>query len=129
MKALIRFLVLLSVFAADVACGQSASRHSSSRGGTPVRQAAAESRDQDDAVETVDMGDKKSESGTASGEREGLGAAPEMPRETDREQNGLDSLSFSLGISGAAPSPSLSPEAVPDSDFLSPISTVSTASS
>ena len=44
MKVLIRSLVLLAGLAAwtaDTAWGQSSSRHSSSRGGTPVRQAAA----------------------------------------------------------------------------------------
>lgn len=104
MKLLMRSLALLSVlavFAADVACGQSSSRNSSSRGGTPVRQAAADSREQDDAVETVDLGDRKPESGTASGEREGLGDAPEMPRETDKEQNGQDSLSLIPSLNGS----------------------------
>ena len=44
MKVLIRSLVLLAGLAAwtaDTAWGQSSSRHSPSRGGTPVRQAAA----------------------------------------------------------------------------------------
>ena len=92
MKVLIRSLVLLAGLAAwtaDTAWGQSSSRHSPSRGGTPVRQAAAQQRGEDDAVETVDLGDKKRESGTASGEREGVADAPEMPKETEKEQNGL----------------------------------------
>lgn len=59
-----------------------------------MRQAAAQQRGEDDAVETVDLGDKKRESGTASGEREGVADAPEMPKETEKEQNGLDSLSL-----------------------------------
>ena len=53
MKVLIRSLVLLAGLAAwtaDTAWGQSSSRHSSSRGGTPVRQAAAQQRGEDDAV-------------------------------------------------------------------------------
>ncbi len=103
MKVLIRSLVLLAGLAAwtaDTAWGQSSSRHSSSRGGTPVRQAAAQQRGEDDAVETVDLGDKKRESGTASGEREGVADAPEMPKETEKEQNGLDSLSLIPSLKG-----------------------------
>ena len=68
MKVLIRSLVLLAGLAAwtaDTAWGQSSSRHSSSRGGTPVRQAAAQQRGEDDAVETVDLGDKKRVNGKA----------------------------------------------------------------
>lgn len=97
MKVLIRSLVLLAGLAAwtaDTAWGQSSSRHSSSRGGTPVRQAAAQQRGEDDAVETVDLGDKKRESGTASGEREGVADAPEMPKE---------SASFPMEPRGSAP--------------------------
>lgn len=103
MKVLIRSLVLLAGLAAwtaDTAWGQSSSRHSPSRGGTPVRQAAAQQRGEDDAVETVDLGDKKRESGTASGEREGVADAPEMPKETEKEQNGLDSLSLIPSLKG-----------------------------
>lgn len=103
MKVLIRSLVLLAGLAAwtaDTAWGQSSSRHSPSRGGTPVRQAAAQHRGEDDAVETVDLGDKKRESGTASGEREGVADAPEMPKETEKEQNGLDSLSLIPSLKG-----------------------------
>lgn len=65
-----------------------------------MRQAAAQQRGEDDAVETVDLGDKKRESGTASGEREGVADAPEMPKETEKEQNGLDSLSLIPSLKG-----------------------------
>ena len=47
----------------------------------------------------------------------------------DRESRPFCSFSVSLGISGASATPSRSPDAVPDSLFLSPRSTVSTASS
>lgn len=36
----------------------------------------------------------------ASGEREGVAAAPEMPGETEKEQNGLDSLSLIPSLGG-----------------------------
>lgn len=99
---LIRSLALvagLASFMADAAWGQSARRPSASRGSTPVRQAPAE-QGADDTVETVDLGDKKPEASTASGEREGLGSAPDMPRETEKEQNGLDSLSLIPSLNG-----------------------------
>ncbi|HBI13905.1 MAG TPA: hypothetical protein DDX86_09705, partial [Akkermansia sp.] len=100
-KVLIRSLVLLAGLAAwtaDTAWGQSSPRRSSSGGG--VRQAAVEQRGEDDAVETVDLGDRKKDSDTASGEREGVAAAPEMPGETEKEQNGLDSLSLIPSLGG-----------------------------
>lgn len=98
----IRFLALLAVvsFLADTACGQSLRRQASARGGIPVRQAAVP-HGEDDAVQTVDLGDRKSPSGTASGEREGLDDTPEMPRETEKEQSGLDSLSLVPSLGGS----------------------------
>ena len=42
----------------------------------------------------------KRDSDTASGEREGVAAAPEMPGETEKEQNGLDSLSLIPSLGG-----------------------------
>lgn len=69
-------------------------------GGAAAGRAAVEQRGEDDAVETVDLGDKKKDSDTASGEREGVAAAPEMPRETEKEQNGLDSLSLIPSLGG-----------------------------
>ncbi|KAA5513691.1 hypothetical protein, partial [Bacteroides caccae] len=55
---------------------------------------------EDDTVKTVDLGGRKTSEGTASGEREGLGDVPEMPRETDTEQSGLDSLSLIPSLNG-----------------------------
>lgn len=69
-------------------------------GGAAAGRAAVEQRGEDDAVETVDLGDKKKDSDTASGEQEGVAAAPEMPRETEKEQNGLDSLSLIPSLGG-----------------------------
>lgn len=102
MMALIRSLVLLAslgAFAADTACGQAARRGSSSRRAAPAA-TPAQAPAEDDAVKTVDLGDRKTSDGTASGEREGLGDVPEMPRETDKEQSGLDSLSLIPSLSG-----------------------------
>lgn len=102
-KVLIRSLVLLAGLAtwtADTAWGQASTRRPSSRGGRPLAVFAVEQRGEDDAVETVDLGDKKKDSDTASGEREGVAAAPEMPRETEKEQNGLDSLSLIPSLGG-----------------------------
>lgn len=99
-KVLIRSLVLLAGLAAwtaDTAWGQSARAVHLPEG---VRQAAVEQRGEDDAVETVDLGDRKKDSDTASGEREGVAAAPEMPGETEKEQNGLDSLSLIPSLGG-----------------------------
>lgn len=101
-KVLIRSLVLLAGLAAwtaDTAWGQASTRRSSSRGAAAGR-AAVEQRGEDDAVETVDLGDRKKDSDTASGEREGVAAAPEMPGETEKEQNGLDSLSLIPSLGG-----------------------------
>lgn len=84
MMALIRSLVLLAslgAFVADTACGQAARRGSSSRRAAPAA-TPAQAPTEDDAVKTVDLGDRKTSDGTASGEREGLGDVPEMPRET-----------------------------------------------
>lgn len=69
-------------------------------GGAAAGRAAVEQSGKDDAVETVDLGDKKKDSDTASGEQEGVAAAPEMPRETEKEQNGLDSLSLIPSLGG-----------------------------
>lgn len=69
-------------------------------GGAAAGRAAVEQRGEDDAVETVDLGDRKKDSDTASGEREGVAAAPEMPGETEKEQNGLDSLSLIPSLGG-----------------------------
>ena len=102
-KVLIRSLVLLAGLAAwtaDTAWGQASTRRSSSRGGAAAGRAAVEQRGEDDAVETVDLGDRKKDSDTASGEREGVAAAPEMPGETEKEQNGLDSLSLIPSLGG-----------------------------
>ena len=73
--ALIRSVVLLAglaAFAADTACGQSARRNNSSRRAAPAGNAgtAAAAAQEDDAVRTVDLGDKKTADETASGERE-----------------------------------------------------------
>ena len=102
-KVLIRSLVLLAGLAAwtaDTAWGQASTRRSSSRGGAAAGRAAVEQSGKDDAVETVDLGDKKKDSDTASGEQEGVAAAPEMPGETEKEQNGLDSLSLIPSLGG-----------------------------
>ena len=70
-KVLIRSLVLLAGLAAwtaDTAWGQASTRRPSSRGGAAAGRAAVEQRGEDDAVETVDLGDKKKDSDTASGD-------------------------------------------------------------
>ena len=102
MMALIRSLVLLAslgAFAADTACGQGTRRGSSSRRAVSAA-APAQVSGEDDTVKTVDLGGRKTSEGTASGEREGLGDVPEMPRETDTEQSGLDSLSLIPSLNG-----------------------------
>lgn len=69
-------------------------------GGAAAGRAAVEQRGEDDAVETVDLGDKKKDSDTASGEREGVAARSGDARETEKEQNGLDSLSLIPSLGG-----------------------------
>lgn len=88
-KVLIRSLVLLASLAAwtaDTAWGQASTHRPSSRGGAAAGRAAVEQSGKDDAVETVDLGDKKKDSDTASGEQEGVAAAPEMPGKRKRSR-------------------------------------------
>lgn len=93
---LLGFLVCI----ADVAYGQHSSRHPSSRTETSVHQVSMEQRGEDDAVETVDLGDKKKDVETGSGEQEGVVVTPDMPKEEEKEQNGLDSLSLIPSLNG-----------------------------
>lgn len=92
------FLLLcgFAVFAADTAYGQTVRRSGTSRRNTPVQQAGpaapAQAQSEDDAVKTVDLGDKKAGDTTASGEQEGLSSAPALPSETDKEQSGQDAI-------------------------------------
>lgn len=105
-KASVRSLiVLLSLvaFAADTVCGQSPRRSGASRRPAPASQESvspARAAGDDDAVETVDMGDKKAPGGTASGEQEGVGSVPEMPRESDKEQSGQDAAALVPSLNG-----------------------------
>ncbi|MFQ7535289.1 MAG: hypothetical protein ACLRPT_09340 [Akkermansia muciniphila] len=97
-KVLIRSLVLLAGLAAwtaDTAWGQASTRRSSSRGGAAAGRAAVEQRGEDDAVKrlTWETGKRIPIRPPENGRR---GRRSEMPGETEKEQNGLDSLSLTF---------------------------------
>ncbi len=83
-------MIALALLGVDAACGQSARRNDRERTATPVAQTADEAQGQDDVVETVNVGDKNTDYGTASGQQEGVEDAPEMLKESDKEQSGAD---------------------------------------